>query len=219
MGLKKKSLIGNDSGLPPSNARSVHREDIVNEPLDRALRSAEDRVRREAARQIAQHPEHLGVLIQALETETVHAVRTAMFDSLDILGRAFGAEVVAGLIPFLRSEETPLRNGVIEILASLPEAMAPHIEALLADEDSDVRIFALDIIGDLAHSKAPAWLLAVVEQEKHVNVLAAAIDRLAEIGSEEMVQALVSVKKRFANEPYIGFAADVAIGRIRGSNT
>jgi hypothetical protein len=57
----------------------------------------------------------------------------------------------------------------------------------------------------------------VLEEESHVNVCAAAVDVLTDVGDEEAVPALLALKRRFADEPFMTFAVDMAVRRIGGS--
>ncbi len=177
------------------------------------LRSPEAAERRWAARDLGEQPQAVAALGERLVEEADPSVREAILDSLLKIG---GEAVVEVLLPLLHSEDAALRNGVIEVLQELPEAISPHMERLLHDPDSDVRIFAIDILQVLAHPEAPRWIAEVLEQEGHVNVLATAVDRAAEIGTREMVPALEALKARFPDQPYIAFAVDTAIRRIRG---
>jgi len=169
--------------------------------------------RRAAARHLAAHPSASDKLVSALLAEPDHPVREAIFSSLQEIG---GEGVVGGLLPLLRSEEADIRNGAIEVLCSMPDGVASHMVSLLNDQDSDVRIFAIDILQVLAHSETPKWLLSVLKDEQHVNVVATAVDRLAEVGTPEMIPDLEAMKQRFADEPYLTFAVDTAIRRIGG---
>lgn len=169
--------------------------------------------RRWAARDLAEYNDASEILLSALIKETEHMVQEAIFDSLEVIG---GEMVVSGLLPLLRSEEVSLRNGVIGVLQSMPESVALHIIELLNDTDSDVRIFAIDILQVLAHPDTPLWLLSILKDEAHVNVVATAVDRLAEVGTPEMVDELQALKLRFPEEAYLHFAIDTAISRIKG---
>lgn len=174
---------------------------------------SQDAVRRRwAARDLAAYPDAVDALLAALGNEDEHAVREAIFDSLSSIG---GDRVVTGMIPLLSSEDAALRNATIEVLQSMPESVALHIIELLNDQDSDVRIFAIDILQQLAHPQTPEWLLSVLKDESHINVVATAVDRLAEVGTPEMVPVLEALKQRFPNEPYLTFAVDTAVRRIR----
>lgn len=177
------------------------------------LWAAESGVRRSAARDLAQHPEAAGALCDRLEVESSPSVRAVLFTSLIKLQ---SPDVAGRLAVHLRSDDAQLRNGAIEALQEMPLAIAPHLRRLLADDDSDVRIFAVNILGALCHADAPEWLAEVVRVETHVNVCAAAVDALAEVGGLEAVDALEALRARFAGEAFMGFAIDTAIRRIRG---
>ena len=47
--------------------------------------------------------------------------------------------------------------------------------------------------------------------------ITAAIEVMAETGQPEHIDALRETRRRFADDPFIGFAADVAIERIRAA--
>jgi len=195
------------AGPPVRDRRQQEREGHA---LIAALADPDPTTRRWAARDLAGHSEAAGPLCERLSVEVDAAVRTALFDSVVTIG---SDEVVAGLLPLLRGEDAALRNGAVEALQAMPDAVAPHMQPLLHDSDPDVRIFAVDILRVLPHPDVPHWLLEVVEHEAHVNVLATALDRLAEVGTPEMVTTLQGVAERWAHEPYIRFAAETAIER------
>ena len=207
MGLKRTEK--GDKNLKETKKKRQPDRDF--EGLLTQLESRDLMQRRWAARDLAAWQKSVKVLLVALAEETEHSVREAIFDSLSSIG---GEDVVAGLVPLLRSEEAALRNGAIEVLQSMPSDVAPHIIDLLNDQDSDVRIFAIDILQQLAHPQTPEWLLSVLKDETHVNVVATAVDRLAEVGTSDMVPDLQAIKLRFPEEPYLSFAVDTAIRRI-----
>jgi hypothetical protein len=99
----------------------------------------------------------------------------------------------------------------------MPEATGPCVSALLADGDADVRIFAVNLLTDLHHPKVPAWLQQVLEQEREVNVVAAAIEVLSEVGDTTHLPALRAVRQRFADHEFIAFAVDMTVARIEAS--
>jgi len=77
-----------------------------------------------------------------------------------------------------------------------------------------VRIFAINILESLRHPDVEAWLIEVIERDPMVNVCGTAVDLLSEVGSSASHDALERLKARFAAEPYIQFAADLALQRI-----
>ncbi|MEE2748809.1 MAG: HEAT repeat domain-containing protein, partial [Pseudomonadota bacterium] len=78
-------------------------------------------------------------------------------------------------------------------------------------------IFAVNILESLCHPDVEQWLIDVIRDDEHINVCATAVDLLGEVGSEKSEPALLALKERFTDEPYIQFAADLAIKRITGS--
>jgi HEAT repeat protein len=124
---------------------------------------------------------------------------------------------IAGrLTRHLRSDDTALRNGAIEALQEMADSIAPHLRGLLNDPDSDVRIFAVNILGALRLADAPNLLAEVIRGETHINVCAAAIDALAEIGDFGVIPDLEALRTRFAADAFMAFAIDTAIRRIQG---
>jgi HEAT repeat protein len=167
--------------------------------------------RRWAARDLAAFPDAAGALVARLSKETDVAVREAILTSLTLIGNR---TAVDGLVECLRSEDAALRNEAIDAMKKLPEAVSPIMAGLLADPDSDVRIFAVNVLESLRHPDVEKWLIKVISEDEHVNVCATAVDLLGEVGTAAAMPALESLKARFSNEPYIVFAADIALRRI-----
>ena len=88
---------------------------------------------------------------------------------------------------------------------------------MLTDADPDVRILAVNILESLRHPNVEQWLIEVIESDLQVNVCATAVDLLGEVGSDTAHDPLRRLKLRFATEPYIQFATDLALKRIAGS--
>lgn len=167
--------------------------------------------RRWAARDLAAFPAAAGPLAQRLKSETDASVRDAILTSLTLIGNS---KAVEGLVICLRSEDAALCNEAIDAMKQLPEAVAPIMSELLNDPDSDVRIFAINILESLRHPDVEKWLIEIITKDEHVNVCAAAVDLLGEVGTEPAVSPLEALKERFSDEPYIAFAVDVALRRI-----
>lgn len=167
--------------------------------------------RRWAARDLAEYPESSAPLVDRLKRETDFSVREAILTSLTKLG---DQQAVAGLVDCLRSDDAALRNEVIEAMKQLPDEVAPIMNGLLNDADPDIRIFAVNILESLRHPHVENWLVEVIESDPHVNVCATAVDLLGEVGSALSQHALQQLKLRFPDEPYIGFACDLALKRI-----
>lgn len=194
--------------LHPVQERSYERDA---DGLTAQLQDADVAVRRWAAHDLAAFPATAKRLCARLRDEPDAGVREALFTSLACIG---SDEAVRGLLPLLRSEDAGLRNGALEVLAGLPAVVAPCMDALLHDSDSDVRIFAVNLLTELRHPGVPGWLGGVLAHEVQVNVVGAALDVVAEVGTAAMRPALLAVCQRFADEPYIDFAASLALERI-----
>ena len=177
------------------------------------LSSPEAKVRRLGARDLSGFPSAAEVLGERLPQEDDLAVREAMFGSLVAIG---GDAAVRCLIPMLKSEDAALRNSAVEALQQISEALAPYLEAMLSDGDADVRILAVNILSALSLPQSPELLLKAAAHDEHVNVVAGALDALAEVGTLEMVPILEEIKGRFPREPFLTFAVETAIRRIKG---
>jgi len=199
------------SGQSPLTRTAPESRDLATLLAD--LTGEEPSVRRAAARGLAAYPEAAMAACDRLEVEGSPSVQAVLFTTLIHLQ----SPAVAGrLAALLRSEDAPLRNAAIEALQEMPDAVAPHFKNLLSDGDSDVRIFAVNILGALRHAQAPEWLAGVVRADQHVNVCAAAVDALAEIGGPEALEDLDALRHRFHGNTFMEFAIDAAIRRIEG---
>jgi HEAT repeat protein len=181
------------------------------------LWDADPRVRRTAVRALAElpagAPDPAMALCDRLDIETSPSVRSVIMTRLTLLGTK---EVAARLTDHLHSDDAQLRNAAIEALQEMPEAVVPLLDRLLTDEDSDVRIFAVNILAALQHDEAPQRLALVVRTDPHVNVCVAALDGLVEVGDVEMISDIEGLGERFAGNAFMRFAVDTAIRRIRG---
>jgi HEAT repeat protein len=178
------------------------------------LRATDANQRRWAARDLAQYPDHAAALGERLVSEPDASVREALLVSL---ATHANDAAVAALLPLLRSEDAALRNGAIEVLAGMPAVVQPRISALLQDADPDVRIFTINVMGEMRDARVPGWLMQVLRHDTAINVVAAAVEVLAEAGSAEHVEALRTARERFGDDAYIAFIVDLAIERIQSS--
>ena len=167
--------------------------------------------RRWAARDLTDCPAASAALVNRLQREEDVSVREVILTTLTSLGDEVA---VAGLVECLRSECVALRNEAIEAMKQLPDEVASIMRGLLTDASPDVRIFAVNILESLRHPEVESWLIAVIDNDPHLNVCATAVDLLGEVGSLAAREPLLRLKARYADEPYIQFAADVALKRI-----
>jgi HEAT repeat protein len=186
--------------------------DRSKEGLLEQLNESDHGARRWAAHDLAEYPDTAQALCARLSLETDRAVQSAILNSLI---KHASVPTVRELIQHLRSDDAGLRSAVTEALGQLPREVSEVIEELLRDEAPEVRIRALGVLATLSHPLVPSWLLRVVREDEHPNVVATALEGLCECGTEEMVFELDQVKLRFREVPFVVFAADVAIARIR----
>jgi HEAT repeat protein len=132
------------------------------------------------------------------------------------LMRIGNAASVEALLPYLRSQDAGQRASAIEALQGLPHEISPFLTALLADSDSDVRILATELARNFPAPEATRLLCGLLTVDPHPNVCGAAIDVLAEVGTEDAIPALRQCAQRFADTPFLPFAAAKAIALISG---
>jgi HEAT repeat protein len=188
-------------------------------PLDGAeLRCALDApdaaLRARAAIALAGVPGTEALLAARLVIEEHAGAREAILLALARMRSAAAARCLAEL---LACADAALRNGVLDSLAAMPEQAAGLIEDLLAHADPDVRICAVLLLADLDHPKVQPWLLRLLTEQDDPNLCAAAAEVLAEVGDATAVPVLRVVADRFAREPFVVFAARMAIARIAGA--
>ena len=119
------------------------------------------------------------------------------------------------IFKMLESPNAYLRNKAITFLQDSGEDAKGFIKKLLVNEQRDIRIFAVNILGDVKYEDSRDILVDFVKEENDINVLMTAVDYIGEIGEEEDIELLESLKDKFASEPYAAFGIDVAIGKIK----
>lgn len=210
MGLKRKPDDATASiSAPAPDERAANADEAI-----RTLRIGTPTEKRMAVRVLAAQSNGVETLLTHLEHETDHSVQEAIFTAFEVKG---GKQIAHGLVGMLRTENAWLRNAAIETLSKLPDAVATVVPALLNDSDPDVRIFTVNMLGELAHPDVARWLSDVMRHEDEINVVAAAIEVLAEVGSSSDLPLLARAVQRFESDPFIAFAADMARQRIEAT--
>jgi HEAT repeat protein len=195
----------------PALAATAHSvEDSVASHIA-ALDRPDPDVRWRAARALGGHAHAVPALASALSAEQVPRVREAIVTALVRIGDQAS---VKALLPSLRSQNADQRAVAVEALQSLPDAILPFMPSLLADTDADVRILATELARNMSPADANRVLCDLLWHERHPNVCAAAIEVLAEVGIRDAVPALEACARRFADTPFLLFAASTAIARI-----
>lgn len=120
------------------------------------------------------------------------------------------------IMDLLKVKNAYVRNLGISILQNFGEAIKYYIVKFLIGDDKDLRIFAVNVLGDVNFAESRDMLIELLETEADINVAMTAVDYMAEIGQMEDIPQLQTIKSRFESEPYVAFAIDRAIECIKG---
>ena len=123
---------------------------------------------------------------------------------------------IQAVMELLKIQNAYVRNLAISILQDYGDEIMYYIVKFLIGDDRDLRIFAINVLGDVNFPESRQMLLELLATEEDVNVAMTAVDYLAEIGEEEDIGLLESMKTRFPDDTYVTFAVDGAIRSIRG---
>lgn len=119
------------------------------------------------------------------------------------------------VMDLLKVKNAYIRNLGIVILQSYGDAIKYYIVKFLIGDDRDLRIFAINVLGDVNFAESREMLVELLEKERDINVAMTAVDYMAEIGEIGDIGLLEEVKGRFS-DAYVDFAVDNAIRSIRG---
>ena len=189
-------------------------ETPAHELLERQLTSPEPDCRRQAALDLDGSAEAVPALLGRLAGETEPTARDAI---LTTLAGHDTSEVAAGLVGHLASEDAGLRTAVTEALSAMPESAPSLMPGLLTDPDHDVRILTAMVLANLRHAEAATWLAAMIRDDPHPNVVAAAIDALLPSAAAEHAALLRGAVQRFPDDPFLHFVVEAALPRLTGT--
>lgn len=119
------------------------------------------------------------------------------------------------IMSLLKVRNAYIRNLGITTLQSYGESIKYYIVKFLIGDDRDLRIFAINVLGDVNFPQSREMLVELLETEHDINVAMTAVDYMAEIGEVQDIPLLETVKGRFS-DAYVEFAVDNAIRSIRG---
>jgi HEAT repeat protein len=180
------------------------------------LASASPDERWAAARAAASMVGGVSAIAAALPTERDPRVREAMFTGL---ARHTTADSVAAVVGLLRSDNANLRTGALDALRIMARAAPEMLPRLLSDKDADVRILSCELARSLPNAAATHLLCVLLADEPDINVCAAAVEALAEVGGSDALASLNECAQRFGDSPFIAFAIKVVIERITSQPT
>ena len=197
---------------------------LVRKPADRSatptpessgalkvLVSGNEEERWAAARSAAEVAGGADALAAAARQEESPRVREAIFTSLARIGTPASAD---HLLALLRSDNANLRTGALDALRMMPGAVREFLPRLLSDPDVDIRVLTCELTRSLSSDDATYLLSNLLAGEQDVNVCAAAIDVLAEVGNRDALPALAECTRRFHQNAFLTFAIQIAADRI-----
>ena len=120
------------------------------------------------------------------------------------------------IMDLLKLNNAYIRNLGISMLRNFGNSIKYYIVKFLIGEDRDLRIFAINVLGDVDFAESRDMLVELLENEEDVNVAMTAVDYMGEIGEVEDIELLESLKERFSDEVYVQFAVDGAVSLIKG---
>ncbi len=164
-----------------------------------------------AARVLGDFSEAVPVLRAALDSEADANVRAAIFTSL---ARLDTAPSFAAILEFLRGDDAAARTAARDALMLMPARIEAGLAQLLRDPDPDVAVLACDFARAIDPQAAAAIVGEFLEDARDVNVVAAAVEVLAEAGSVAHLPVLARCAARFDRETFLVFAIGIASSRI-----
>ncbi len=123
-----------------------------------------------------------------------------------------GRATVLAVAPMLRSEDAPARNIAMDILREVGHEDFETLQDLVRDEDTDIRIFAADILGSTGDVRAVTALCKALLQDPEVNVRYQAAVSLGNLAHPEAARCL---QRAMNDEEWVQFAVIEALTRIR----
>lgn len=168
-----------------------------------------------AAEQIATFEGGPGLLVRRLAEDPYVTKEMAVFIASVLSKLERKRAPIEAVMELLKVHNAYIRNLGITILQDYGDAIKYYIVKFLIGDDSDLRIFAINVLGDVNFAESREMLVELLERETEINVAMTAVDYMAEIGEEADIPLLESLKERF-NDFYVTFAVDNAVRSIRG---
>lgn len=127
-----------------------------------------------------------------------------------------GKDVIAAMIPLLRSEDTPVRNLSMDILREIGNQDISSLITVLHDEDPDIRIFISDILGSTNYVMAVEPLCNALLKDPEVNVRYQAAVSLGNLARADAAECL---NKALGDEEWVQYAVIEALAKIKHSSS
>jgi HEAT repeat protein len=170
--------------------------------------------RREAALGLVDVAEAVPVLLARVGSEEDPRVLESI---LTTLASRDTEEVAGGLAVHLASDEAALRTAAAAALATMPRSVPALLPDLLAAPDHDVRVMTAMVLADLPHPEAHDWLVRMIREDPHPNVVTGAIDAMLPSATTEDAPLLRDAVQRFPDDPFLRFTVNAALPRLTGT--
>lgn len=203
MGLVKK---------PATRQAAPGEEKLDAAAIERLLGSEDPKDRRRAAKAAAELPEGGVLLARAMGRETDASVLERIALALGETMDAAAAEIVIG---HLRCENAAVRNAVIDLLALYPEMLEDKLPELMRDPEVDFRIMLVQVAAGMRSRGALERLCEALPEETDDNVCGSILEALTANGEGAVALAAAeAAAERFADHPFLAFAAELARDRV-----
>ncbi|HBT47476.1 MAG TPA: hypothetical protein DEA73_06315 [Peptococcaceae bacterium] len=159
--------------------------------------------------------EAAAALARALQREKDPLVREAVIGALLVCDTR---AVIAEMATLLRSEDATNRSAAFEVLTyRCDDEVIEIFEQLLQDGDRDVRVMTVHALGRSRCGRSAELFRRVIREDGDVNVVAAAVEYLGEMGEPSDAALIQKALERFRH-PYFEWIARRALGRLMGDN-
>jgi len=206
--IKKNNSISTEE----SDAVEFH---VLDEAIDFFNEAKNDDDKYYAIEEIAEFDGGPNYLVELLKREDIPKEKASKIAStlakLDVKRAP-----IEKIMELLKLHNAYVRNLGISLLRDYGDAIRYYIVKFLIGDDRDLRIFAINVLGDVDFAESREMMLELLETEQDINVAMTAVDYLAEIGQEDDIALLETIKKRFEGDAYVTFGVDNAIRSIRG---
>ncbi len=188
------------------------REPMSADPqLLEGARSADPDARQKVAQQISQDPaENLELMFELLGDRDWRVRKTIVEGFLQKPTTA----IIRGLIRALHdSENAGRRNSSTEALIRIGSPVIPVILSdLKTEEDADVRLSFVNLLGDLRSDQAFDTLLSLLEDEQDLNIASSVVSSIGRYRRASAIPRLLEVLRR--DDIWLKFHAIEALGEI-----
>lgn len=111
-------------------------------------------------------------------------------------------------------ENANLRNAAMECYIFLGVRGLPSLSRLIRNDDPEVRLFAANLLGDIADRRSiPELINAITDTEYNVRIACA-----ESLGKMRDPEALSALRKAVEDEPWVAMSAIKSIGEIGGDS-